>query len=126
MNSSNTQRKFVTLYCDRWTQTQPTQDDSDTEDSVDSEFPPCRIGNDPPLFPRAHSFQPVAQATPSQSCHLQAATSGIQRQITIISSDEESPQSHLCRRPTRSKGLGLINIANTVHATSTVLPKKVF
>ena len=128
MNSSNTHHEFVTLYCNRFTQTHPTQDDSDAEASEDSDFPPCRIGNDLPLFSWAHcssSSPSVAQAAPSQSRHLRAATSGIQQQIMTIPSDEESPQPQLRRQP--NKGLGKTNIINTVHATSTVvLPKKVF
>jgi hypothetical protein len=125
MNSSNTHRKFVTLYCDKSMQTEPTQDDSDAEASEYSDFPPCRIGNDPPLLSRAH-YSSESVAAPFKSCHPRVATSRIQRQITIISSDEESPQSQRCQQP--NKGLGNTNIINTVHATSTVfkLPKKVF
>ena len=117
MNSSNTDRKFITLYCSRVTQTGPTQewDDSDAETSDDPDFPPCRKGNHPPILPPL----PAAHYS-TESVAPRAAMSGRQQQIITISSDENSPQS---QRSRQEHGLGNTNIINTVHATMTRTPK---
>ena len=119
MNRSNTHRKPILLYCSQATQ---TEDDSVTLDSVteddseaeDSDFPPCRVGNLPPLI--ISHYSPVI--APSHSCHPRAAMRGIQQQRLTISSEEAHH-----RQP--NTGLGQSNIVNTVDATATVLHTKV-
>lgn len=120
MNRTNThQRKPILLYCSRATQ---TQDDSEAEDS-DSDFPPCRVGNLPPLI--SHYSPVTRQAFPSHSRRPQAAASTIlQQQLTISSDSEEKPsQSQPHRRP--NTGLGRTNIVNIVDATVMVSHTKV-
>jgi hypothetical protein len=85
MNQSNTHRKPI----------QPTQTNDDS-DADDSDFPPCRVGNSPPLF--CHS--PVAVPT-RRSRYLRAAENSSQRQHT-------------------GKSLGRMNVINTVDATPKV------
>ena len=86
MNRTNThQRKPILLYCSRATQ---TQDDSEAEDS---DFPPCRVGNLPPLI--SH-YSPVTHwAFSSHSRHPQAAASTILQQQLTLSSDSEEKHS---------------------------------
>jgi len=119
MNHSNTHRTFITLYCNRATQTEP--DNSKAEASAeDSDFPPCRIGSMSPIMSR-----PLPVARPSRY-PPKATASGVQQPTIIISSSEEPEelsQSHRSRRP--NIGLGQANILNTVDATATVLHAKV-
>ena len=102
MNPSNTHHKsnFITLYCDRSTQTMDQDDSSETEESDFRYFPPCRIGNHPPLFSLNGSPLPIS----TQSRYHMASPSGIQ-QFSTTSDDEEPPQSQHRRQPI--KGLGL-------------------
>jgi hypothetical protein len=86
MNSSN--RKPIILYCSKPTQTQ----DSETEDSDHSDFPPCRIGNCPPLSP---------PPPPRKSRYYRQSASR-----------SKSPPS---------MGLGQTNILNTVNKAATNL-----
>ena len=112
MNRSKTHSKFITLYCERSTQTQEGQDNSETEGS---DFGPCLIGNDPPIMSR-----PSPVTLPSR--YRAAASSIQQKRIVVVSSEEsEEPQ----RRQQPNTGLGQTNIINTVDATATVLHTKV-
>ena len=120
MNSSNTDGKFLMLYCSRVTQTGLTQewDDSYAETFDDPDFPPCRKGNHPPIlapFLAAHYS--------TESVAPQAATSSRQQQIITISSDKESLQSECSQKLNEEHGLGNTNIINTVHTTMTQTPK---
>jgi hypothetical protein len=113
MKRSNTHREPILLYCSQPTQ---THDESETHyeseaDSEDSEFPPCRVGNDPPLISR-RSSSPVIRPN---SHHPRAAASSSQRQLTISSGKE------LQRRRQLNKGLGKTNVVNTVDAKVLVL-----
>jgi hypothetical protein len=110
MNHSNTHRKPILLYCSQATQ---TRDDSELE-AEDSDFPPCCVGNCPPLI--SH-YSPVT--VPSHSRYPPAAASGT-RQLTISSEEEPSQSQH--RQHT---GLGQTNIVNIVDATATVSHTKV-
>jgi hypothetical protein len=110
MNPSNTHRKPILLYCSQATQTQD-HDDSETEDS---DFPPCRVGNLPPLI--SSHYSPVP---------FKLHASGIlQRQLTLSSEDSEEP-SHTQRRRKPNTGLGRSNIVNTIDAATTVSNTKV-
>ena len=98
MNSPNTHRKPVLLYCSRPTQ---TQEDSETESEL-SDFPPCKIGNSAPLISR--SWTP-----PSHSRYLQGAMSG--------SESQQQPTTQSSEKGTHSKprrGLGQTNMVNTL------------
>jgi len=80
------------------------EDDSDLYSSSDFRyFPPCRIGNAPPLF-----SSPYPIPVPSQYHHLRASASPpsctIQQPITV-SSEEELPQSQ--HRRQQNTGLRL-------------------
>jgi len=112
MKRSITHRKPILLYCSQATQ---TQDDSEAEDS---DFPPCREGNCPPLISESHC-SPVTVL--SRLRHPQAAADGSQ-QLTI-SSDEERPQSWRRQKP--NTGLGQANVVNMVDTTAPVLRTKV-
>lgn len=114
MNRSSTHRKPVLLYCNQATQ---TQDDSEVEDS---DFPPCRVGNDPPLIFR---YSPVT--FPSSSRYPQAAASRILQQQPTIPSEEEPSQSLAQRHRQPNTGLGGTNIVNIIDATATVSHTKV-
>lgn len=129
MNRSNTQRKskFVTLYCNQSTQTQDSElEGQDNSETDDSDFPPCLIGNAPPLM---SCYSPVQVTVPSHSRYYpREAASNIQRHLTISSEEpEEPPQSQSrchCRQP--NTGLGQTNIVNTVDSdTTAVLHTKV-
>ena len=105
MNRSNAHREPIPLFCSKSTQTQ----DLDSSETEDSDFPPCRVGNSPPL----NSRSPLPP--PRRSRYLRAATS------------EEEPshcgsQSQHCQKP--NTGLGQTNIVNIATAT-TFLPTKV-
>ena len=102
MNNSNTHRKPILLYC-----SQPTQTHDDSE-SEDSDFPSCRIGNDPPLISR--SPLPI----PTHSRYLPAGS----QQLTTLG-EKEPHQSQRCGQP--NNGLGQTNIINTLDATLKVL-----
>jgi hypothetical protein len=113
MNRSNTHRKPILLYCSQATQ---TQDDSE---AGDSDFPPCRVGNCPPLI--SSRYSPVT--VPSHSRHPRAAASSILQRQLSISSEEEPSQTQRHRK--LNTGLGRSNIVNTVDATATVSHTKV-
>ena len=108
MNRSNTHSKFITLYCERSTQTQEGQDNSETEDS---DFGPCLIGNDPPIMSHPSPVTPPSR-------YREAASTIQQKHIVVVSSEESE-------EPQRRQGLGKSNIINTVDATATVLHTKV-
>lgn len=112
MKRSITHRKPILLYCSQATQ---THDDSEAEDS---DFPPCREGNSPPLISR---YSPV-QAIPSRSRYPRAAASGIQP-TTSSKGPEEPPQSRRRQKP--NAGLGQANVVNVVDSTAPVLNAKV-
>lgn len=97
MKRSKTHREPILLYCNRPTQTNDV-DDFETEISEveDSDFPPCKIGNSPPLFLRSPSYHRYPRK-------LEAASS----------SESQPPQSQRRRQP--DAGLGQINLVNTVH-----------
>ena len=116
----------IPLYCDQPTQTgedSETVADSELEES-DPDFPPCHIGNRPPLMSetRYSCSSGSPDAVPPRSRHPLAAMSSPQRQpITGISGENlKEPQSQHRRLP--NTGLGQINIVNT---TATVLNTKV-
>ena len=121
MNRFNTHRRDhklepILLYCSQATQTEADSEskaDSESE-TEDSDFPPCRVGNSPPLIP---NYSPAT--APSRSCYPQAAASTLlQHQPTIIvsSEDEISPSQHHQQPKT---GLARTNII--VDVTTTVL-----
>jgi hypothetical protein len=106
MNRSNAHRKPIPLFCSQSTQTQDSEYSSETEDS---DFPPCRVGNSPPLISRS----PLPP--PPRSRYFRAAANGI---------SEEEPshhggQSQRCQKP--NTGLGKTNIVNIVDVTTTTV-----
>lgn len=102
MDRSKTHRKPIVLYCSRTTQ---TQDNSEAEDP-ESDFPPCRVGNSPPLISRS----PVT--VPSRSRYYPRAASGVLQQP----SSEDEPSN---------TGLGRTNIVNIIDVTATTSHTKV-
>ena len=108
MNRPNAHRKPIPLFCDKSTQTQDS-DESDSSETEDSDFPPCRVGNSAPLISRS----PLPP--PPRSRYFRAAASSV---------SEEKPyhhggQSQRCQKP--NTGLGRTNIINTVDATATTV-----
>ena len=103
MNPSNTHHKsnFITLYCDRSTQTMDQDDSSETKELDFCYFPPCQIGKHPPLLSLNGSPLPIS----TQSQYHMASPSGIQ-QFSTTSDDKEPPQSQHHRQPIT--GLGLV------------------
>ena len=96
MNRSNAHHKPIPLFCSQSTQTQDSADSSETEDS---DFPPCRIGNSPPL----NSRSPLPPRPRSR--YFRPAASG-------VSEEDHGGQSQRCQKP--STGLGKTNIVNIV------------
>lgn len=105
-NHSNTRtREPILLYCSRTTQ---TQEDSEHEfDSDDSEFPPCRIGNLPPLRNTEHG---------TLARYLREAAIADQQPPTTL----RSP--HYRQSNTANSGLGQTNIVNTFDSDAATLP----
>jgi hypothetical protein len=103
--SSNIHRKPIILYCSQPTQ---TQNDSEAEESDDSDFPPCLVGNLTPIMSRPSPVRP-------RSRYLPAATSCSQQQLTISGVSEKE------HRRLPNTGLGHKNVVNTTGNTKVVI-----
>lgn len=150
MNQSNTHRKPILLYCSR-----PTQTYDDDSESNASDFPPCRVGNSPPLISRSPALIPThsrylraaaqthydsdsksddsdfppcrvgnsepfisrssAAPVPTHSRYLREPA--VNRSQRLTTSSENEPLAHQLQRRGQRKGLGQMNVINTVDAT---------
>ena len=158
MNQSNTHRKPILLYCSR-----PTQTHDDDSESNASDFPPCRVGNSPPLISRSPALIPTHSPAliPTHSRYLRAAAQthydsdsksddsdfppcqvgnsepfisrssaapvpthsrylrepAVNRSQRLTTSSENKPLAHQSQHRGQRKGLGQMNVINTVDAT---------